>query len=68
IPIIALTAHAMSGAREQYIEAGMNDYVSKPIEPAILLGKINEIAERLRKAHPAAVVAAAKPPRSIATA
>jgi len=52
IPIIALTAHAMSGAREQYIEAGMNDYVSKPIEPAILLGKINEIAERLKTTQP----------------
>jgi PAS domain S-box-containing protein len=52
IPIIALTAHAMSGAREQYIEAGMNDYVSKPIEPAIFLGKINEIAERVKAVSP----------------
>jgi PAS domain S-box-containing protein len=37
IPIIALTANAMAGQREEYIEAGMDEYVSKPIDMAQLM-------------------------------
>ena len=40
IPIIALTAYAMKGAREEYLAAGMDDFVAKPFETALLLDKL----------------------------
>jgi len=42
LPIIAMTAHAMNGDRERCLQAGMNSYVSKPIQPAHLLSIIEK--------------------------
>lgn len=42
IPIIAMTAHALLSDKKNFIGAGMNDYLSKPIEPHQLINTLNE--------------------------
>ncbi len=46
IPMIALTANAMAGDREEYLAAGMNDYLAKPFDPRQLMAVIARVTEK----------------------
>jgi len=44
LPIVAMTAHAMKGDQERCLSAGMDSYVSKPIQPETLFRVVEELA------------------------
>jgi signal transduction histidine kinase/CheY-like chemotaxis protein/HPt (histidine-containing phosphotransfer) domain-containing protein len=60
IPIVAMTAHAIKGDRQRCIDAGMDDYVAKPIRSSVLFATIAQVMQRLEAEAPAADQAVAE--------
>ncbi len=57
VPIVAMTAHAMKSDRDRCLEAGMNDYIAKPVRPRELLAVIDRLlGDRQAMPMPAPVV------------
>jgi CheY-like chemotaxis protein len=49
VPIIAMTAYAMTEDREIFLEAGMNDYVAKPVQVEELKKALERVVEKMGK-------------------
>jgi len=63
IPIIAMTANAMAGDREECMAAGMNDYIAKPVTPASLSELLDRWLDELNRRHTAQPARSESPPR-----
>jgi two-component system sensor histidine kinase/response regulator len=51
LPVIAMTAHAMNGDKEKCLEAGMNAYIAKPVQPNHLISMIEKHLPRVPSAE-----------------
>lgn len=65
IPIVAMTAHAMQGDRERCLAAGMDGYISKPIQTAELFKLIAELVPEPAAAPAAVPAVASAPPEEV---
>jgi CheY-like chemotaxis protein/HPt (histidine-containing phosphotransfer) domain-containing protein len=61
LPVVAMTAHAMTGDRERCLAAGMDDYISKPLDPAYFQAILQRHLRRGRPPGPPALPAHSSP-------